>query len=327
MKKFNGHFIKRVSNDTEKQPRNTYHYTSPDAFLSIIKNECIRFSDIRYMNDKSETVYAVKLLLDFLQENRGKYLFVEDVLDKLIGKQFYSDIQELRTTNVSFNQIPGFDCLTNRSFLFCLSTKKDALNMWNYYVKNGHYEGYNIGFDLYELLKTFDVPQANTSDAFLIYHGKVVYKKELQYRVIEKIVDEVEKISENSQIDMKLPYAAVTLRNKLESEGLFIKHPEFSSEQEYRIVLHIAEKRIPHNEEEGANFFGTNNKSIIEDFCIKNGLVVPFLKVKLPSLSISKVTVSPITEFDLVSKGISELLEVHNFKNVEIQQSKIPIRF
>ena len=50
-----------------------HHYTSPEAFLSIIQEKKIRFTDYRYMNDKSENVYVVKVLLDFLEKNKGKY--------------------------------------------------------------------------------------------------------------------------------------------------------------------------------------------------------------------------------------------------------------
>ena len=57
-----------------------YHYTSPDAFLSIIQHQAIRFTDIRYLNDRAEGIYFVKLLLDFVEKNAGKYPLFEERL-------------------------------------------------------------------------------------------------------------------------------------------------------------------------------------------------------------------------------------------------------
>ena len=154
----------------------------------------------------------------------------------------------------------------------------------------------------------------------------MLYKEELQFEAMRRIVEEIEKL-EHIGIGPIVPFAAVILRNKLESEGLFIKHPEFSSEQEYRIVIHIADSRIPHNKEESAKYIGENNKQMYEDFCVKNGLLVPFLKVKIPTESVLKVIVSPIMEFSLAEKGVTELLTINGFSAASVEQSKIPIRF
>ena len=87
---FNTGAIKRIYRNGEKNTLTAYHYTSPNALLSIIKDGFIRFSDIEYMNDKSETVYAVKVLLDFLDNHPGEYLFTRDVVSALIGQQSYA---------------------------------------------------------------------------------------------------------------------------------------------------------------------------------------------------------------------------------------------
>lgn len=318
--------IKKFFDESERNTLTAYHYTSPNAFHAIINDGFVRFSDIRYMNDKSETVYAAKVILDFLDEYPGEYLFFREALDMLIGKNHYSDIQDLRIISVPFNDIPKFEYMTTRSFLFCLSTEKDSLNMWNYYVQNGRYEGFNIGFNLSELIRTFDTPSENELEGFSVYYGKVIYKKEKQIEAVKGIVERIEKMKNNG-IHPILPFAAMTLRNEIESKGLFIKHPEFASEREYRIVVRIAEHRIPHSVDAAKKYFGENNKLIVEDFCVKNGMIVPFLKVKIPATSISKVTLSPIAEFELASKSAAEFLRIKGFNKAEVVPSKIPIRF
>ena len=71
---FNSFMIKSFRTDDESVIKGTkkirYHYTSPSAFLSIIDKRQIRFTDIRYLNDKSEGVYLIKLIIIFLKNIR-----------------------------------------------------------------------------------------------------------------------------------------------------------------------------------------------------------------------------------------------------------------
>ena len=90
-------FIKQFvpKDEIKKEIGNKYHYTSPDAFLSIIKNDTLRFTDIRFLNDRSEGMYLVKLMCDYFKEHPQKYPRTEDVFNNLIGENSYKDIQDL----------------------------------------------------------------------------------------------------------------------------------------------------------------------------------------------------------------------------------------
>ena len=44
-----------------------------------------------------------------------------------------------------------------RYYVFCTSIKGDSLNMWNYYLKNGKYQGYNIGISLEKILDYIEI--------------------------------------------------------------------------------------------------------------------------------------------------------------------------
>lgn len=323
--KFTNYLIRRFDWDTSRNTNVAYHYTSPGAFLSILQAGHIRFSDIDYMNDKSESIYAYKMLIEYLDAHPDKYLFTRDVLNTLIGEASYQDIKDLRISKIQYCNSDRIMHAKYRNFLFCLSTKQDSLNMWNYYVQNNQYQGYNMGIDIYEFLKTFEIPSKDVLDSFIVYYGKVVYKKESQLEIMGNIVERIEKLHKPNGLSL---YDGVfELKKMLDSEGLFIKHPEFSSEQEFRIVVHIAEGRIPHNEKESQKYFGENNKFIVEDFCVKGGLIVPFLKVRIPCNAITKVTVSPITEYELAQQSIQELLSINGYTKATVEQSKIPIRF
>lgn len=334
---FNSPFIKEFRSNNiwsnERSIKTVYHYTSPEAFLSILSEKSIRFSDVRYMNDKSETIYVVKVILDFLHENRKYYPEFNEVVNNLIEEEDFEAIRALEITNIRYKHIPKLQYIPNRHFLFCMSKSQDSLNMWNYYVSNGIYRGYNIGFEPHKLLKTFDVDNFNTADAFMVYYGPVIYNKNDQLKEISSLADTVTKYVKSTFHDSEnnYKYATISLKQYIDSYGLFFKNTSFRSEEEYRIVISIANELIPHDIKVAQKYYGENNKKMCEGFYTKNGFIVPFLNVTLPPDAISRVTISPITEANIAKESVKELLDIGNFrynnKRVSIYHSKIPIRF
>lgn len=70
-----------------------YHYTSPNAFLNIIKSKKLRFTDIRYMNDRSERVFFIKILMDFFDNNPNKYPYCESAFKIIISENNREEIK------------------------------------------------------------------------------------------------------------------------------------------------------------------------------------------------------------------------------------------
>ena len=332
---FNSFLIKSFSSgqQIEKGKESiVYHYTSPNAFLSIIQNQKIRFTDIRYLNDKSEGIYFVKVLLDFLENHRIEYPHFNDVVNNLLNEHTFKKIRNLEVTNIDYNEIIGMRYRKQRVFVFCTCAEADSLNMWNYYVNNGEYQGYNIGFRVEELIKTFDVPDEKHLDSFRVYYGRVLYSEKEQFDEIRRLAETTEQhiklslLTEEVDVKKAMTYEQIRLRNYIVSCGPFFKHPKFKSEEEFRVVLVIAEDSVPRGNE-AQRYYGKNNKEITEEFSVKRGLIVPCLSVVIPSNSIYRVTIAPMMEFDIAKKSIRELLETKNVKNVRIYKSSIPIRF
>lgn len=322
-----------VVGDSKEQEDIVYHYTSPDAFLSIIQNQAIRFTDIRYLNDKSEGIYFVKLLLEFRDKNKGKYPYFEEAINALLIDNDAEKIKNLEVTHIKFSEIPYMPYKAERIFVFCTCTEADSLNMWNYYVNNGAYQGYNIGFKINEFLKTFDTPQQNQADSFAVYYGKVLYSSSNQTREIRYFVNgierEIEKEAEKGSdaIGRAIKYAQLKIRSYIDSHGAFYKDSKFRSEEEFRIVIEIANDRVPRKKEDAQKYFGANNKKLLQGFCTKRGLVVPYLCVAIPKESISRVTVAPMVEYDVAYDSIHELFRSVNINNTQVHKSHIPIRF
>ena len=309
-----------------------YHYTGANALLSILENGYVRFSDIRYMNDRSETVFFVKRLIEFIAENGKQYPFFRDAVNELLAENDYGQILDLNTDKVKFRDFPGLKMKPQRTFIFCTCNEPDSLNMWNYYASNGTYTGYNIGFSVKNFLKTFDVEQSKEMDSFIVYYGDVLYSKKQQFGAIDSFAQTIENFSIYNNSEQSRFRAAVSIHQYIETRGPFFKNNSFKSENEYRFLFSIAEDRIPHSEKEAEKYFGRYNKKLCEDFCERRGLIVPYMQVAIPENSISRITMSPIMEYEIAKSSIKELLKVKGIMStakteVPIYKSRIPIRF
>lgn len=309
--------------DLDESGNVKYHYTSPGAFLSIIKNKKLRFSDIRFMNDKSEGVFFVKLLLDFIEKYKAKYPKAEQAIHLLLEPNNEKDIQELRVSQINYTEFPKLGYSPQRTFLVCAADKPDLLNMWNYYIHNNVYEGYNIGFNIPKLLKTFDT-NAFVRDPFIVYYGDVLYQQKDQESEISRLLAHIEKMADNAT-DNSYEIAAITLRNYIESQGYFFKHKSFAAETEFRIIVSISDARI--KKKKADKNWESNMKEVEEDFFIRNGLVVPCFAVAIPDDAISRIYLSPVAEEEIAKNGVRELIEFSGFVGVKIYKSNIPIRF
>ena len=336
---FNSPLIKSFlpSNNAQDRVENekiiTYHYTSPEAFLSIIQDSAVRFTDIRYLNDKTEGVYFIKVLLDFMDKHLGEYPYFELAVNELLKENDFGKIRSLETLDIIYSQIPQMPYKPSRAFVFCTSTEPDSLNMWNYYVNNGGYQGYSIGFSIDEFLRSFDTPEPKINDAFIVYYGKVLYTEKSQFDEIKRIAEGLQKgITKNateseSAKKRGIAHAALWLRSYIDSRGIFFKHPKFKSEDEFRVVIEINNDRIPRIEGDADKYVGAYNKKMIEGFTTKRGLVVPYLRISFSNKAISRITIAPLVEYDIAKSSVKELLSIQNISEVKVYKSGVPIRF
>lgn len=340
---FNSSFISSYKTSDSKFSKKSrlvrYHYASASTFPKILSDSALRFTDVRFMNDHSEMVCCVKCLLDFLDAHRKEYPYCWEVVSELLLKKHSADeYRNLEVSEIEFgSSLPEY--IPTRCFAFCMSEKPDLLNMWNYYVHNGKYEGYSIGFDVYDFLKSFDTDQKNTSDPICIRYGKILYKKKEQVKEIETIVKLIEqhpkRIRDNENGKLIFNISMARLRHYIEAYGAFFKDEAFEDEREFRIVIEISENRLrlmePIDCDEDSrraisSFFNHNLNSAKRDFFVRNGVLVPFLSVPINKNSITKITMSPMIEHKLAERSLSEFLKIHGYK-AEIEVSKIPIRF
>lgn len=286
-----------------------YHYTSPEGMLAIVKNKSVYFTDIRYFNDKSENIYIYKCFFDFLNNHPGEYNILESVLNKIVN----TPKEKIMSLDVSQVDVDfPFKIPNRRCFVLCTCKDSDSLCMWNYYVKNGTYQGYNIGLSPANFLKSIK----DASKDFEILYGDVIYKTDTQQEEIKKVAEALETHFSKEDDFMR---AAVALYLYIQRYSSFFKSDKFSHEKEYRFVISIDDDKLMNAVKESTN--------ISYDYRTSNGLIIPYINVRFSDDTVKKITISPIIEKEITIKSIIELCENHSYKSVIVESSNIPIRY
>lgn len=301
-----------------------FHYTSPEAMISILSHESIRFTDCQFLNDRTEYNHILDpLKVAIAQAEPTLYnKKIAHLVDQHLEKNFQ------HANSICKRAPEGIISLETsflRYYVFCASIAPDSLSMWNYYVKNGTYQGYNIGISVNKVIEA--LPSQNVDS---ILFGQIVYdskqKVELLVELIESADDELEaaksNIENDADYDFELECAEDevigNLIRKLDYYRLFFKDVSFEDEKEFRIAL-----LLPQTEESSAE-----EEIIARGFTTKNGVITPHLDLKIPKSCIKRINLSPMLERDLTVQGLMSLLYSYKYNpKIEIRYSSIPIRY
>lgn len=307
-----------------------YHYSSPGSFISIIKGDGktaqVRFSDARYMNDRSELVVVARAIIECLDFYQDEYKETRTIVEKLLLKNYNkTDYLQLAINEIDFADINNLPFSKTRHFVFCMSKNQDSLHMWNYYTKSNKYQGYNIGIDIYDFIKSFDTDDKAHADIISISYGEVIYNKKDQREEVKRLLDEVEKLK--GDISFKQAF----LRSRMEMIAPFFKDESFKDEQEYRIVFSVNDYVVQRTAEEfnehKKNYFSDNLKKISFDFFERNGVLVPYMQVPVVKDVIKSITIAPMVEGKIAEESLHDFLHANSYKKMIINKSKVPVRF
>ena len=312
------------STEKESKIRNKtiYHYTSPEGLLAILKTPSIRFTDCQFLNDRSEYNHIhVPLEAAFEQVRDSLYdTGLCDMLQTYINDKY--DYSEIIPENPSLG-LEGLKMLNMRHYVFCASTDPDSLNMWNYYVKGGAYQGYNIGLSANDIINSL----SSISDTNIkVFFGPIIYKDKEKIEILKKVMtttdkklhDVLKKASGFEECDLATQEKYGELISYIENFRLFFKDAVFSGEKEYRFVI-----RIPELQTE------ILNSDLKIGYAIKQGVVTPYCDVPFNKEGvIKKITLSPMVEDTLAKAGLQRYLKDAGYKSdIQIDKSRIPIRY
>lgn len=299
--------------------RTIYHYTSPETIISILSEGTIRFTDCQFLNDRSEYNHIFDPLNEAITQIKTS--LHDRSLKKMVLDHLETNYQEKHFT-VKMNQDGQMDFIASpsRYFVFCASTDADSLNMWNYYVKNGTYQGYNIGLSANKIVE--QVPSAIVDN---VMYGGVVYDNKEKVSLLASLIMEADNklfsVLNNEKKRAGLEFVTddiVTgLFKNLQYYRLFFKNKVFEGEKEYRIAIQMA----PSDGDFSA-------AGIEKGFTSRHGVITPHFDLKIPQDSVKRINLSPMLEHELASEGLNRLLTEKNYSSkIEIGKSAIPIRF
>jgi hypothetical protein len=266
----------------KKKPDVLWHYTSLDVLKNILSNDVPTFwlSEIRYLNDEGEYKYGLDIFISEINTMRNK---------KSFDSPEHSMLNQIETHLKDNNFIKNI-------FILSLSEEKDLLSQWRAYTPNGL--GTAIGlsndfvFNKMITDKNGDYESGSLIGDFLY---PVIYEKNQQTEyaklIIEKCLSHWDSPESISRI----------MREYIP----FIKHPAFSEEKEWRIV-------VP--DEITATYFRA----------AKNYLV-PYIEYSVKKESIKKINIGPNPEFNLCELSINMYLKKKGV-DAKITHSKIPYR-
>lgn len=297
-----------------------YHYTSINGIKGILSSKKLWFTHIDYMNDQDEVLAGAEQLKKVGLENCA-------------GQ--YSEILKTEAEQIS-NQ-------DHKAFVCCFSLKRDELSMWNYYTKDLHNQGYNLGFDYKQL--AISVLKSNPElHGCKFTFGKVdycinedTYATQMYHHSIDSISEALMKLS--SLISGKKSNDGVIRKDKPNypfvkyygEEPIFrqvpsldvlflMKRPCFSVEEEFRMVIQVTKDSLKELE-----------KQEKYKYRVSNGLLIPYLDLDINLGSLTGVALSPTVTQGLAERSIKDYCAFCNIETdnlIEgIIKSKIPVRF
>ena len=272
-----------------QRAKSVYHYTSIGGLESILRNKTLRFTNIKYMNDKDEIIAG----LDSIAKDCNAS---DEVREQM----------RLAITNLGM-----------QLFVCCFSLKEDSLPMWNYYTKEINSQGYNIEFDDKKLVESIlrsnpvldgcsfsfgnvDYSKDNDSEYSHILTNGLLSSMEVAISKIflavvtemskkqasgidQSALRELEKKVSDSEREQKLDNLPVYVYQgeqcSFEKAALsdclsFIKRDCFNQESEFRIVISVPDELLDKLSEMG-----------VYKFRAGNGILIPYIELKFCSIA------------------------------------------
>jgi hypothetical protein len=272
-----------------------YHYTSADAFRSVIETGEVWATNAAYLNDSGELSYPVRL--------------AQGVLDEFLAAE---PDHEVRGFIAGVDSDLALHSFYKSWYVTSFSSRGDLLSQWRAYCPRG---GYSIGFDGPRIAASLKRRAGH-------YFGPVVYKESSQLAKIREIVQEhvqefrqlissdADKSEHQHTREMQL-YLALGLSEAF----IFFKSPAFREEREWRLARHdFAEEETPR-------------------FRDRRGLLTPFIATSLAEkdgrLPLHRVFVSPLSDPELALHAAKLCLRVHQYKDPDslVEMPRYGLRF
>jgi hypothetical protein len=203
-----------------------YHYTSLDAFLSIVEHKVLRATSVNYLNDASEGALGQSLIYTrAMQELQGASGVDREFLAVLINR-----VQ---------NQVMW--SMAGAVYVLCFTEKSDDLNQWRGYTPHGR--GVCLGIDLSVLVSRMQQMEAG----WTIQDCK--YEQAAQVALVNAMLSRMRDsaLREHAQDKRAEHFAQVIYSNMgaLLQVTAQMKNQAFKDEREVRLISPLIDYRDP----------------------------------------------------------------------------------
>lgn len=191
-------------------PHSLYHYTSFASGLAILDSKAMWATHCRALNDEKEVRHAVHVLTHAVENYVRQSGFKDESTVKAISRHFQSSGEKLLG-----------HCICS------FSESEDILSQWRAYGSDG--QGLAIGFNA-KLLQ-----RDALASGFKL--GRCIYDSKLQYKLCFEFVASLLKDTDVLTLIKDFPEPlALSVETFIYTVGLFLKHPAFIDEREWRLV-------------------------------------------------------------------------------------------
>ena len=302
-------------NQTNKEEKDQYiyHYTSLEAFQTILKsyrdskdkgNIVFWASNILYMNDPSEMMIGYKSLMEYLPS-------IEDDVQK--NKRLSNLSENYHILGLSDEETQDLFCKNSFiketcPFILSFSSEAYSIPMWHIYGRGGH--GICIHFKKDELEKSL-----NSTDGILI---PIDYTEELKKNElfkslstdIKECYDRYLHNIEGMKSDCGYLIEKITaIKEMCTILSPYLKNHLFAFENEIRYIMH------------------TIDNSLIKYRYSRKRTLIPYIEVPIPVNSISGIEIGPCSDLFSQRENLQEDLNItFPHHTIKVIHSNIPLR-
>jgi Protein of unknown function (DUF2971) len=282
------------------EPSTLFHYTTASGLLGILSSSTLWASDLRFLNDTQEAIYAQDVIVDA----------VRGMKNPVLNPGHFAFGRDQREVD-RFAQYQGFvlnalDTAQYGVYVTCFCESGDLLSQWRGY---GSDHGYAIEFGIDALITALDglhtYPPATGLEP-------VRYGNEAAADVVSLAVEAVADFNLNHP-GVKSEYKALQLSALMAT----VKHPGFREEREWRLF---------------AAFDSFQQGPLVEPiyseptrFRSTRMAIVPYIEVGFPIDAIVSVRVGPGNSTDVREAGVRRLLKSFG-SNATVSRSDVPLR-
>jgi hypothetical protein len=270
-----------------------FHYTTAAGLLGILESSTFWATDLRFLNDAQEAVYAHELLVDAVRFADNPALQVGHSLHH-IAEEFGADFDRYKRLVAE-----ELSSLNFPIYVTCFCESGDLLSQWRAY---GSDHGYAIEVKR-DALKTA-VQQIAGSLLEGVGLTQVQYGSKAAADLVSAAMQDMSRDTNLGHVGVHAHLMALRLAARLAG----VKHPGFQEEREWRLVA-----AFEYGFEEHAKFRSTPMA------------IVPYIEVHVPKDAIAAIRVGPGRHVDIREAGVRRLLHKVDCE-ASVVHSEVPLR-